>query len=89
MDLMSCNLLLRDLALRNCMVGFGNMIKIGDFGLARPLQGSDYYRFQRKGENIAPDFVPSLTARKLVEVKNFSLANHFHPESTKLKIWKF
>jgi len=38
----------RDLALRNCMVGFGNVIKIGDFGLARSLQSSDYYRFQRK-----------------------------------------
>ena len=40
----------RDLALRNCMVGFGNVIKIGDFGLARTLQANDYYRFQRKGE---------------------------------------
>ena len=42
-------LLFRDLALRNCMVGFGNVIKIGDFGLARTLQQNDYYRFQRKG----------------------------------------
>ena len=40
----------RDLALRNCMVGFGNVIKIGDFGLARTLQNNDYYRFQRKGK---------------------------------------
>ena len=33
------------------MVGFGNVIKIGDFGLARPLIGSDYYRFERKGQS--------------------------------------
>lgn len=38
----------RDLALRNCMVGFGNIIKIGDFGLAQSLQESDFYRFKRK-----------------------------------------
>lgn len=70
------------------MVGFGNEIKIGDFGLARPLQGSDYYRFQRKGESIAHNFVPSLTARKLAEVKNFSLTNYFHLENAwKLKSW--
>lgn len=42
------NFVHRDLALRNCMVGFGNVIKIGDFGLARTLQNNDYYRFQRK-----------------------------------------
>ena len=34
------------------MVGFGNVVKIGDFGLARPLQGSDYYRFQRNGDDM-------------------------------------
>lgn len=33
------------------MVGFGNVVKIGDFGLARPLKGSDYYRFQRNGDD--------------------------------------
>ena len=33
------------------MVGFGNVIKIGDFGLARTLQGNDYYRFQRRGNH--------------------------------------
>ncbi|KAK3745173.1 hypothetical protein QZH41_011976, partial [Actinostola sp. cb2023] len=38
----------RDLALRNCMVGLGNVIKIGDFGLARQLNIKDYYRFERK-----------------------------------------
>ncbi|XP_031555092.1 insulin-like growth factor 1 receptor [Actinia tenebrosa] len=38
----------RDLALRNCMVGLGNVIKIGDFGLARQLNLKDYYRFERK-----------------------------------------
>ena len=39
----------RDLALRNCMVGTDYVVKIGDFGLARSLQASNYYRFERKG----------------------------------------
>lgn len=39
----------RDLALRNCMVGSGYVVKVGDFGMARAMYGSDYYRFGRKG----------------------------------------
>ena len=41
------------------MVGFGNIIKIGDFGLARTLQNNDYYRFQRRGRykfEAKPDY---------------------------------
>jgi hypothetical protein len=32
------------------MVGLGNVIKIGDFGLARQVNIKDYYRFERKGK---------------------------------------
>lgn len=39
----------RDLALRNCMVGSGHVVKLGDFGMARAMYDSDYYRFGRKG----------------------------------------
>lgn len=39
----------RDLALRNCMVGSGHVVKLGDFGMARAIYDSDYYRFGRKG----------------------------------------
>ncbi|KAL9975885.1 hypothetical protein ACROYT_G013101 [Oculina patagonica] len=39
----------RDLALRNCMVGSGYVVKLGDFGMARAMYDSDYYRFGRKG----------------------------------------
>ena len=31
------------------MVGSGYVVKVGDFGMARAMCGSDYYRFGRKG----------------------------------------
>ncbi|KAK7574112.1 hypothetical protein V9T40_011303 [Parthenolecanium corni] len=39
----------RDLAARNCMVAANNSIKIGDFGLARDIYETDYYRKGDKG----------------------------------------
>ena len=39
-----------DLALRNCMVGSGYVVKLGDFGMTRAMYDSDYYRFGRKGK---------------------------------------
>ena len=34
----------RDLAARNCMVSGDNTVKIGDFGMARDIYETDYYR---------------------------------------------
>ena len=34
----------RDLAARNCMVTQENVVKIGDFGMAREIYTTDYYR---------------------------------------------
>ena len=34
----------RDLAARNCMVSKEKVVKIGDFGMAREIYHSDYYR---------------------------------------------
>lgn len=39
----------RDLAARNCMVSGDKVIKIGDFGLARDIYETDYYRKGDKG----------------------------------------
>lgn len=39
----------RDLAARNCMVAGDKSIKIGDFGLARDIYETDYYRKGDKG----------------------------------------
>ena len=37
------------------MVGSGYVVKLGDFGMARAMYDSDYYRFGRKGKaNIKP-----------------------------------
>ena len=37
------------------MVGSGYVVKLGDFGMARAMYDSDYYRFGRKGKvNILP-----------------------------------
>ncbi|KAK0150033.1 NT-3 growth factor receptor [Merluccius polli] len=34
----------RDLATRNCLVGNGLLVKIGDFGMSRDIYSNDYYR---------------------------------------------
>ncbi|CAL8243609.1 unnamed protein product [Lota lota] len=34
----------RDLATRNCLVGDGLVVKIGDFGMSRDIYSTDYYR---------------------------------------------
>ncbi|GCC43655.1 hypothetical protein chiPu_0027971, partial [Chiloscyllium punctatum] len=34
----------RDLATRNCLVGDGLLVKIGDFGMSRDIYSTDYYR---------------------------------------------
>uniref|UniRef100_A0A6I8P902 Tyrosine-protein kinase receptor n=1 Tax=Ornithorhynchus anatinus TaxID=9258 RepID=A0A6I8P902_ORNAN len=34
----------RDLATRNCLVGAGMVVKIGDFGMSRDIYSTDYYR---------------------------------------------
>ncbi|KAK2146668.1 hypothetical protein LSH36_590g02059 [Paralvinella palmiformis] len=39
----------RDLACRNCLVHASKTVKIGDFGMARPMYDSDYYRFNKRG----------------------------------------
>ncbi|XP_055645042.1 uncharacterized protein LOC129780610 isoform X2 [Toxorhynchites rutilus septentrionalis] len=39
----------RDIACRNCMVNAQRVVKLGDFGMARPTFENDYYRFNRKG----------------------------------------
>ncbi|CAL1283860.1 unnamed protein product [Larinioides sclopetarius] len=37
------NILHRDLATRNCLVGIHHTIKIADFGMAQKLDYKDYY----------------------------------------------
>ena len=39
----------RDIACRNCLVNAQRTVKLADFGMARQVQDSDYYRFSRKG----------------------------------------
>ncbi|GAB0087290.1 Guanylate cyclase [Sergentomyia squamirostris] len=39
----------RDVACRNCLVNAQRVVKLGDFGMARPTFDNDYYKFNRKG----------------------------------------
>ncbi|XP_019898698.3 discoidin domain-containing receptor 2 isoform X2 [Esox lucius] len=50
--LSSLNLVHRDLATRNCLVGKNYTIKIADFGMSRNLYRGDYYRIQ--GRAVLP-----------------------------------
>ncbi|XP_045472774.1 uncharacterized protein LOC123679301 isoform X2 [Harmonia axyridis] len=47
--LAECKFVHRDLASRNCLVNGNKMVKIGDFGMCRPMADKEYYRFDRKG----------------------------------------
>lgn len=40
------------------MVGSGHVVKLGDFGMARAMYDSDYYRFGRKGKTLIYVFIP-------------------------------
>ena len=46
------NMVHRDLATRNCLVGYQYTIKISDFGMSRSLYSSDYYRIE--GRAVLP-----------------------------------
>ncbi|CAH1786141.1 unnamed protein product [Owenia fusiformis] len=48
----SLNMVHRDLATRNCLVGSHYTIKISDFGMSRSLYSSDYYRIE--GRAVLP-----------------------------------
>jgi serine/threonine protein kinase len=39
----------RDVASRNCLVNAQRIVKLGDFGMTRPMYENDYYKFNRKG----------------------------------------
>ena len=42
------NVVHRDLATRNCLVGDLYTVKISDFGMSRPLHSADYYCIEGK-----------------------------------------
>ncbi len=46
------NVVHRDLASRNCLVGHNYSVKISDFGMSRSLYSADYYRIE--GRAVLP-----------------------------------
>ncbi|XP_012143005.2 uncharacterized protein LOC100883782 isoform X1 [Megachile rotundata] len=42
----------RDIASRNCLVNAQRVVKLGDFGMTRPMYENDYYKFNRKGMKL-------------------------------------
>lgn len=46
----------RDLATRNCLVGNGLLVKIGDFGMSRDIYSSDYYRVRHSTGRLSLEY---------------------------------
>lgn len=76
----SLNMVHRDLATRNCLVGTNYTIKISDFGMSRSLYSADYYRIE--GRAVLPIrwmawesilLVSTLMARKIIFFVEFFL----------------
>lgn len=76
----SLNMVHRDLATRNCLVGTNYTIKISDFGMSRSLYSADYYRIE--GRAVLPIrwmawesilLVSKLMARKIIFFVEFFL----------------
>lgn len=40
----------RDIASRNCLINANRVVKIGDFGMTRPMYEKDYYKFHSRGK---------------------------------------
>jgi len=69
----SLNMVHRDLATRNCLVGTNFTIKISDFGMSRSLYSADYYRIE--GRAVLPIrwmAWESILLVKLIQYLNFS-----------------
>ena len=43
------NVICRDLAARNCMLSADTVVKVGDFGMARDVYETEYYRKEGRG----------------------------------------
>ena len=53
----------RDLATRNCLVGDGLVVKIGDFGMSRDVYSADYYRVRPRPYTVGPESAPLSQSR--------------------------
>uniref|UniRef100_A0A3B3VF80 Tyrosine-protein kinase receptor n=1 Tax=Poecilia latipinna TaxID=48699 RepID=A0A3B3VF80_9TELE len=69
----------RDLATRNCLVGEGLVVKIGDFGMSRDIYSTDYYRVRVwRSTNILAGsvYISSVWLRSVMLWVCFSLNTH-------------
>ena len=72
----SLNMVHRDLATRNCLVGTNFTIKISDFGMSRSLYSSDYYRVE--GQAVLPIRWMAWESILLVSCNNLQKACTFY-----------
>lgn len=63
----------RDVASRNCLVNAQRVVKLGDFGMTRPMYENDYYKFNRKGERMQILFFITLYFYTVFIIKFVSL----------------
>jgi Protein tyrosine and serine/threonine kinase/Receptor family ligand binding region len=91
--LASLNYVHRDIALRNCMINSSKVVKIGDFGMARPTFESEYYRFARKGmlpvRWMAPESANVSENTKQINAKSCLTRIFFHRTESSLTALTF
>ncbi|XP_064397117.1 insulin-like growth factor 1 receptor [Halichondria panicea] len=67
----------RDLAARNCMVDKELVVKVGDFGLARDIYSSDYYRANQRAKIpvkwMAPETLHDAISNEKTDVWSFGV----------------
>jgi discoidin domain receptor family protein 2 len=70
------NMVHRDLATRNCLVGQNYNIKIADFGMSRSLYSTDYYKIE--GNTVMPIRWMAWESLLLVRFSRFPSCINFH-----------
>ena len=61
----------RDLACRNCLVGYDLVVKIADFGMSRDVYTCDYYKVSKLFLNLCKNYTNFSTLLFILKMFNY------------------